>query len=97
MFAIPTHIKAWTYSEYGNSTADIVSLPRIAAEDWLKPNLVSKWKRIVDEWVKLKTPGQADTDVMADEDSPDHLLHFLGKLRFCLAIWLSNILFHLTS
>ncbi|KAK7267058.1 hypothetical protein RIF29_19722 [Crotalaria pallida] len=80
MFAIPTHIKAWTYSGYGNSTADIV-----------------KWKRIVDEWVKLKTPGQADTDVMADEDSPDHLLHFLGKLRFCLAIWLSNILFHLTS
>ncbi|KAK7247532.1 hypothetical protein RIF29_42416 [Crotalaria pallida] len=33
--------------------------------------LVSKWKGIVDEWVKLKTPGQAVTDVMADEDSPD--------------------------
>ncbi|KAK7267754.1 hypothetical protein RIF29_20433 [Crotalaria pallida] len=43
----------------------------ITTEDWLKPNLVSKWKRIVDEWVKLKTPGQAVTDVMADEDSPD--------------------------
>ncbi|KAK7266080.1 hypothetical protein RIF29_18720 [Crotalaria pallida] len=69
MFAIPTHIKAWTYSEYGNSAADIVVA--FNAKKSLQLNLVSKWKRIVDEWVKLKTPGQAVTDVMADEDSPD--------------------------
>ncbi|RDX99703.1 putative mediator of RNA polymerase II transcription subunit 26c, partial [Mucuna pruriens] len=33
--------------------------------------LVRKWKEIVDEWVKLKSPGEAGaTAVMADEDSP---------------------------
>ncbi|BAT73294.1 mediator of RNA polymerase II transcription subunit 26c [Vigna angularis] len=32
--------------------------------------LVRKWKEIIDEWVKLKTPGEASTTVMADEDSP---------------------------
>ncbi|XP_014507157.1 probable mediator of RNA polymerase II transcription subunit 26c isoform X2 [Vigna radiata var. radiata] len=32
--------------------------------------LVRKWKEIIDEWVKLKTTGEASTTVMADEDSP---------------------------
>ncbi|KAG5029778.1 putative mediator of RNA polymerase II transcription subunit 26c [Glycine soja] len=32
--------------------------------------LVRKWKEIVDEWVKLKSPGYPGTAVMADEDSP---------------------------
>ena len=32
--------------------------------------LVRKWKEIVDEWVKLKAPGEPGTAVMADEDSP---------------------------
>ncbi|CAJ1937907.1 unnamed protein product [Sphenostylis stenocarpa] len=32
--------------------------------------LIRKWKEIIDEWVKLKTPGEGSTTVMADEDSP---------------------------
>ncbi|OIW18183.1 hypothetical protein TanjilG_31303 [Lupinus angustifolius] len=32
--------------------------------------LVSKWKGIVDEWVKSKTSGEEVTNVMVDEDSP---------------------------
>ncbi|ESW31798.1 hypothetical protein PHAVU_002G268700 [Phaseolus vulgaris] len=32
--------------------------------------LVRKWKEIIDEWMKLKTPGEATTTVVADEDSP---------------------------
>ncbi|KAE9602796.1 putative transcription regulator IWS1 family [Lupinus albus] len=32
--------------------------------------LVSKWKGIVDEWVKSKTLGEEVTNVMVDEDSP---------------------------
>ncbi|KAK7369447.1 hypothetical protein VNO80_11485 [Phaseolus coccineus] len=32
--------------------------------------LVRKWKEIIDEWMKLKTPREATTTVMADEESP---------------------------
>lgn len=40
--------------------------------------LVRKWKEIVDEWVKLKTPGEPGTVVMGDEDSPQQQIQQNG-------------------
>jgi len=44
--------------------------------------LCRKWKEIIDEWVKLKTPGEASTTVMGKTSL------YLGKF---ISFWNENV------